>query len=165
MASAPATPVTWHDSPSAEQRAALAVVLDLIVPASADGRMPRASQAGPLPHDLRFGQGQGPGAGAGVQQMLDGLERESSSCFGGGFAALDETRRQALFDDWRVREPQTVQRLALEVLTWYYQQDRVLEALGLEARPPFPKGNTVESGDLSLLQSVIDRGRIHRDAP
>ncbi len=159
MTTAPATPVTWHERASAEQRAALALVLDLIVPGSADGRMPRAAAAGPLPPDL------GLGPGAGVLPMLDALETQARSRFGSAFAALDEIRRRALFDDWRVQQPQTVQRLTLEILAWYYQQDPVLEALGLQARPPFPHANAVEQGDLSLLQPVIDRGRIYRDAP
>jgi hypothetical protein len=36
-------------------------------------------------------------------------------------------------------------------------------ALGIEARPPFPKGNEVTSGDLSLLNPVRERKQIYRD--
>ena len=63
----------------------------------------------------------------------------------------------------RARDPSALQQLALETVTCYYQQDRVLEGLGMEARPPFPTGYRVEQGDLSLLKPVIARGKICRD--
>ena len=34
----------------------------------------------------------------------------------------------------------------------YYRDDRVMVSLGLEARPPFPKGHVLEQGDWSLLR-------------
>jgi hypothetical protein len=45
----------------------------------------------------------------------------------------------------------------------YYQAPRVVEALGLEARPPHPKGYEVELGDLTLLDEVRRRGKLYRD--
>ena len=44
----------------------------------------------------------------------------------------------------------------------YYQDERVLTALGLEARPPFPLGHLVEQGDWELLESVRERGPMFR---
>ena len=41
----------------------------------------------------------------------------------------------------------------------YYQDPRVLAALDLPARPPFPDGHQVETGDWSLLDPVRKRGR------
>ena len=159
MTAAPAAPMTWHPGPGADARAAMTLLLDLIVPASGDGRMPAAGQAGPLPGALAAG------SGVGLPQVIDDLQRASQALFGCGLAALDDDQRRRLLDDWRAREPQTAQQLTLEVLAWYYQQDRVLEAIGLEARPPFPKGHVVEAGDWSLLQPVIGRGRVFRDVP
>jgi hypothetical protein len=76
---------------------------------------------------------------------------------------VDEVRRVSLLDQMRTRDPGTLQQLALDIVTCYYQQDRVLEGLGMEARPPFPTGYQVEQGDLSLLKPVIARGKIYRD--
>ncbi len=45
----------------------------------------------------------------------------------------------------------------------YYRDDRVLLALGLEARAPFPKGYTLEQGDWSLLDAVRHRPPLWRD--
>ena len=47
----------------------------------------------------------------------------------------------------------------------YYQDERVLESLGMEARPPFPKGHVVEQGDWSLLEPVKRMERLYREPP
>ena len=49
------------------------------------------------------------------------------------------------------------------ILHCYYRDDRVLRALGLEPRAPFPKGHTVEQGDWSLLDPVRARPPFWRD--
>jgi hypothetical protein len=48
------------------------------------------------------------------------------------------------------------------VLQCYYRDDRVLRSLGLELRPPFPKGYTLEQGDWSLLDPVKARAPMWR---
>jgi hypothetical protein len=40
------------------------------------------------------------------------------------------------------------------ILRCYYRDDRVMRSLGVEPRPPFPKGFEVEQGDWSLLDPV-----------
>ncbi len=50
------------------------------------------------------------------------------------------------------------------VMQCYYRDDRVMEALGMEARAPFPKGYEVPQGDWSMLEAVQARGKIWRDA-
>ena len=52
--------------------------------------------------------------------------------------------------------------LLLHTYTCYYQDDRVLEGMGEAAGPPFPRGNTVEMGDLSLLDPVVRQSRTYR---
>lgn len=53
--------------------------------------------------------------------------------------------------------------LGRAVLQCYYRDDRVLAALGHEPRPPFPKGNVLEQGDWSLLDTVRKRAPFWRD--
>ena len=53
--------------------------------------------------------------------------------------------------------------LGRAVLQCYYRDDRVLSALGLEPRAPFPKGHALPSGDWSLLDVVRQRPRMWRD--
>lgn len=50
------------------------------------------------------------------------------------------------------------------VMQCYYRDDRVMESLNMEARPPFPKGYEVPQGDWSILEPVQQRGKIWRDA-
>lgn len=139
----------------------LRVLLGMLVPPSADGRMPGAAG---MPEVLRHVEG----VAAALPVLRDGLaalEREATARYGAGFAALDDARRSALLDEFAARQPAVLQRLGLEAVTCYYQQDGVVERLGLEARPPFPIGYQVPAGDLTLLEPVIARGRIWRDAP
>jgi hypothetical protein len=49
------------------------------------------------------------------------------------------------------------------ILGAYYRDDRVLAALGHEARAPYPKGFTVEQGDWSLLDAVRNRPQLWRN--
>ncbi|MHB1122181.1 MAG: hypothetical protein ACYC0T_05590 [Ramlibacter sp.] len=99
-----------------------------------------------------------------VRDGLAGLEADAIARYGSGLAALDHASRSALVDEFAARHPTVLQRLGLETVTCYYQQDGVLERLGLEARPPYPMGHQVPPGDLTLLKPVIARGRIYRDA-
>lgn len=49
------------------------------------------------------------------------------------------------------------------ILQCYYRDDRVLHALGVEPRPPFPKGHELEQGDWTLLDPVRRRAPFWRD--
>jgi len=55
--------------------------------------------------------------------------------------------------------------IAVAVIQAYYRDDRVMRALDLEPRPPFPKGYVIPEGDFTLVDPVRARGRIWRDAP
>lgn len=76
---------------------------------------------------------------------------------GGPFASLDATRRAEVAAKLRAEGGAAVGVLTRVVLLCYYRDDRVMISLGLELRPPFPKGHEVEQGDWSLLDPV--RGR------
>lgn len=141
------------------QRAVLALVVDLIVPPSADGRMPGASELG-VPDYLTSHAA--PALPA-ILADLDRLQALAGQRHGCAFEALPAAGRQALVDGLRAVEPAFLERLALETVTCYYQSDRVLALIGVELRPPFPQGYQVIQGDLSLLAPVRQRGRLYRD--
>ncbi len=143
------------------QRVNLDIVLDMIVPPSADGRMPGAAEVG-VPAYL---VAEAPDALPPLCRELEELERRSLERFARGFAELPQRERKSLIEAMRAQEPSFMSRLAMETLACYYQHDRVLGGLGLEARPPYPKGYQVVPGDLSLLEPVRARGKIYRDAP
>lgn len=76
---------------------------------------------------------------------------------GGPFAALDAARRAQVAATLREEGGVGVRTLTRTVLLCYYRDDRVMESLGLELRPPFPKGHVLEQGDWSLLDPVRAR--------
>ena len=149
------------DAPlTSQQRRNLDIVLAMIVPASADGRKPSAAEVDVLGY-IRAHESE---SLASLGAELDRIDAEAQARHGGSFAVLAAERRQALVDELRHQEPQFLRNLALQTVTCYYGDDRVLQSLGLEVRPPFPKGYEVPVGDLTLLEPVRRRGRIYRAA-
>lgn len=143
---------------SSEHTRVLTAVLDEIIPPSEDGRMPGAGEAGVVAH-IEAQLARSPELQPAIEQGLAALRDVT----GGGFAALaPEARREAL-DSLAASQPGFVPMLAFQTITGYYQLPRVLEGLGLEPRPPHPKGYELEAGDLSLLDPVRERGPRYRE--
>ena len=94
-----------------------------------------------------------------VREALAAIGRKAD----GAFADLDQDRREALINDWYKSGGAAAVMLGRLVLSAYYRDDRVLVAIGLEARAPFPKGYTLEQGDWSLLDRVRGRAPLWRD--
>ncbi len=84
---------------------------------------------------------------------------------GGAFADLDGARREAVAEAFLSSGAPEVTILGRVILQCYYRDDRVVRSLGLEPRPPFPKGHVLEQGDWSLLDPVRGRAKLWRDAP
>ena len=82
---------------------------------------------------------------------------------GGNFAGLDDAKAEAAAMTLLGREGPVMAALGRAVLQCYYRDDRVMRALGLEPRPPYPKGHVLEQGDWSLLDAVRGRPRMWRD--
>jgi hypothetical protein len=80
----------------------------------------------------------------------------------GPFAALAAIHRAEVAAKLRAEGGAPVGVLTRTVLLCYYRDDRVMVSLGLEPRPPFPKGHEVEQGDWSLLDSVRTRAPFWR---
>jgi hypothetical protein len=134
---------------SPEQARILACVLDAIVPPSADGRMPGAGALG-LADPVSEFVARTPGALAALAAALDALEAQ-------GFASLAVESRPAALD------PAFVAGLVFPTYTTYYREPRVYAALGLEPRPPHPKGHALEPGGFAGLEAVRRRGKIYRE--
>ena len=84
---------------------------------------------------------------------------------GGAFAAVDAARQEGLAAALRESSGADLAALTRLVLLCYYRDDRVLRSLGIEPRPPFPKGHDVEQGDWSLLDPVRARAPFWRQVP
>jgi hypothetical protein len=81
----------------------------------------------------------------------------ASSLAGEAVAALDPVARDALGARLRTEVGNPMAVLTRVVLLCYCRDDRVLMSLGLEPRPPFPKGYELEQGEWSLLDPVKAR--------
>lgn len=94
-----------------------------------------------------------------VREALAAIAHKS----GGAFASMDRDRREALINDYYASRSTPAAVLGRVILGAYYRDDRVLLALKLEARAPFPKGYTLDQGDWSLLHAVRKRPPLWRD--
>jgi hypothetical protein len=95
-----------------------------------------------------------------VREALDQLARLTGS----PLADLDPAPRAAVAMELRAKGGPAVATLTRVVLQCYYRDDRVVRSLGLEPRPPYPKGHVLEDGDWSLLDSVRARPPMWRRA-
>jgi hypothetical protein len=82
---------------------------------------------------------------------------------GGDFAGLDETKAEAATVTLPRREDPVTNALGGAVLQCYYRDNRAMCAMGLQPRPPFPKGHVLEQGNWSLLDVVRGRPTMCRD--
>lgn len=140
---------------SAGERRDLALVAGTMVPADAALGMPGADDPAILA-DIERSIGRDLPL---IREALAAIGRKA----GGAFAGLDQDRRETLINDWYASGGAAAVMLGRLVLGAYYRDDRVLVALGLEARAPFPKGYVLEQGDWSLLDAVRGRTPLWRD--
>lgn len=140
---------------SAAELRELRTIAGTMVPASAERGMPGADDPA-IVADIARSLGR---ALPLVREALAAIAARSAGAFGG----LDRDRREAVVNDYYASGAAAAVMLGRMILAAYYRDDRVLLALGLEARPPFPKGYTVEQGDWSLLDAVRHRPPFWRD--
>lgn len=130
-------------------------LVGIMVPASAEYDVPGADDETIFADILRS-------LGRDFDAVRDALARLRGLA-GRDFTALDtaqaETAVTALLD---AKDSVTV-ALGRAVLQCYYRDDRVLLSLGMEARPPYPKGHELEPGDWSQIEAVRGRPRMWRD--
>jgi hypothetical protein len=89
--------------------------------------------------------------------------RQALAALGDAFTDLDDAQAEATANTVLTRDDKVSAALGRVILQCYYRDDRVLQALGLEARAPFPQGHVLEQGDWSLLDAVRTRQPLWRD--
>jgi hypothetical protein len=131
------------------QRDDLRTVASMMIPESAEYRVPGAD-------DSRIQADILTTLGRDTKQLAAALDHLAYLA-GGALARLDPARREAVVRQFRADGGPPAATLVRIVLQCYYRDDRVVRSLGLELRPPFPKGHTLEQGDWSLLEPVKAR--------
>ncbi|NKB98980.1 MAG: hypothetical protein GKR90_10885 [Pseudomonadales bacterium] len=128
----------------------LSAILDTLIPASDDGVMPSAGKLDLMAH-LK----------ANDADFLQTLP-EVVSWFDADFARQTEDARHALLTQFSEAQPELFDPLLHHAYQCYYQDDQVLIGIGSKAGPPFPQGNALEPGDLSLLDPVLQGDHKYR---
>jgi hypothetical protein len=139
------------------QRDDLRVISGMMIPQSDEYKVPGADDAA-IQGDILATLGRDTKM---VATALDHIARLA----GKPLAQLDDARRDAIVQQFRAGGGAPVATLARVILQCYYRDDRVLRSLGLELRPPFPKGHVLPNGDWSLLDPVKARPPKLRRAP
>jgi hypothetical protein len=132
-------------------------IADVMIPASAEYDVPSAGDDAIIGDILRT-------LGRDLPDVRTALT-QLAALAGGAFSELDDTRREAVATTFLTSGTPALTTLERVVLQCYYRDDRVMRSLGLEPRPPFPLGHTLEQGDWSLLDPVRTRAKMWRDAP
>ena len=135
-------------------------VLDRIIPP--DDKFPGAGELGVADYmDLVVGES------AELKSLfshgLSQIEIVSKARFSKGFEELTGGQREAVLRQVESDAPKFFEELVRYTYYGYYADVRVLKLLGMEARPPQPKGYRLEPGDLSLIEKVKRRGRAYRE--
>ena len=144
----------------------LAGLLDEIVPASADGRIPGAGAlgvaafvAGKAAHD--------PEAAALIRKAL-AYAGALAEARGGGFDALDAKGRVAVVAALEREVPDAFATLLRHAYMGYYSRADVRPHFGLSSRPAQPEGYAMPDDDpdeiADLVAPVRARGRRYRPA-
>jgi hypothetical protein len=141
-----------------DQKNTLDTLLKLVIPASEDGKMPSAAEVS----FLEYLVDSEPGFIPQLKQCLDAIIDAADPARDTPFSELDGPEQEALVNTLRRSQGELFNLFTNLVLSCYYQHDRVMIGIGLEPRPPFPKGHQVEGGDLSLLGPVKQRGEFWR---
>jgi gluconate 2-dehydrogenase subunit 3-like protein len=140
------------------QRGLLALVLDVLVPAS--GGLPSAGAVA-LDHVMAMAA-----ASADLDALLSGglraIEEAAGAGGAAGLASLSADDRERVLR--RAEESQADFFEALVRLTYegYYGHPQVVAQLGLDPRPLHPRGHRVEPVDLPDLARVTARGPLYR---
>jgi len=138
---------------SAEEERLLVELLDAVVPPSADGRLPGAGQLDLVEHIARTVR---------ETPMLRPVVEYGMAALAELAAKRADADLGAVLADFAATDQFFMPAFLFLVYSTYYQHPRVLEALGLEARPPHPKGHEMEPIDLTLLDPVRRRDGMFR---
>ncbi len=128
---------------STDEQATLAAIVAQIIPASTEYGLPGADDPQICEDILK--------SGAGLHDRL-----------AAGLASLSGTVDASRAAEFRQAFPEAAALLQTLTAECYYRDPRVMRALDIDVRPPFPIGYEQVPNDLSLLEPVRARGQIYR---
>ncbi|MCY4094375.1 MAG: gluconate 2-dehydrogenase subunit 3 family protein [Gammaproteobacteria bacterium] len=151
-------PITSDSPLTAVQRAIFDVVLDQIIPEDPARKKPSAADVGVFEYILV----RNPESFDEIGRQLDELAAQATSSHQKEYTELTRELQDDTLNRLHEQDSRFLLILSLQAVECYYLDSRVMAAIGLPARAPYPEGFTVHRGDLSLLDPVRERGRIWR---
>jgi hypothetical protein len=133
-------------------------LVDMIIPASDEYMLPSANEELIFADILRS-------AGAyqtTISGSLKALEQICREKFDHDFTELEANDRTVAVDSFRHDYQAGSDLIATVAAQCYYRDDRIMAALDMETRPPFPGGYSVDDGNWSLLDPVRNLSPIYR---
>jgi len=147
---------------TADESQMLATLLDVVLPPTADGRLRGGGALGLGTHVERTVR-ETPMLQPVVAYGLGALAELATKRDPAGWAALSSDARAEVFREFASADQFFLPAFLYLAYSAYYQDPRVVEALGLEARAPHPKGYTMAPDDWSVLEPVRARGKMFRE--
>ena len=145
------------DAPfDAAQKELVAFVAAAMIPADASRNMPAADH----PHILR--DILQTAVAAELAAICAYVNRLAHNVLGCDFAQANFDQKNELANNLAGSNAPEVRGFVSLVVQCYFRDDRVLGALGLEVRAPFPKGYDVPTGEWDLLETVKRRQPFYR---
>ena len=145
------------DAPfDAAQKELVAFVAAAMIPTDASRNMPAADH----PHILR--DILQTAVAAELAAICAYVNRLAHNVLGCDFAQANFDQKNELANNLAGSNAPEVRGFVSLVVQCYFRDDRVLGALGLEARAPFPKGHDVPAGEWDLLETVKRRQPFYR---
>ena len=142
---------------TADQYRSLRCLAEIMIPASAEYGVPGAGDEAIFADILRS-------LGRDAERVVT-LLRTLDEIAGGVFADTEAAQREAAAARLHKSGGEPLIYVERIIVQCYYRDDRVMRALGLDPRPPFPKGFELEQGDWSLLEPVRARPKLYGEVP
>ena len=146
---------------AATQRELLVSVLNRLVPAA--GAFPGAGDQGVAGYIDRV-VGQSTALKRLFAQGLVQITLTSQAQYAQPFTALLEGQHDAVLRHVEATAPEFFEALVTHTYSGYYSHPTIVRLLGMEGRPPQPRGYHLEPLDLSLLDNIKQRQPIYRQA-
>jgi len=144
---------------AAAQRELLVSVLNRIVPAA--GAFPGAGDLGVASYLDRV-VGQSAALRRLFAQGLVQITLMSQTQYAQPFTMLSQEQRDAVLRQVETTAPEFFEVLVTHTYSGYYSHPTIVRLLGMEGRPPQPRGHHLEPLDLSLLDNIKQRQPIYR---
>jgi hypothetical protein len=134
----------------------LALIIDTILPGDPSMGLPPASSVDFSAHLQRSG------SRALADEFSALVERACGEKFQAVFSSLSAEQRLEAINGCRISDMRLFSAFLKQVFSAYYTAPEILNIIRAGSTPPFPQGNSLESDDWSILETVYERGTIYR---